>query len=115
MLPSVTRSGRNAIVVTVSNLSPAHCAAVGRNVPGAAFADSAVCSAIGLTSFGTTARPSRTSATATATIASCHHRERACRAAPAILVAVAGTVGCALAGDAEAFGAWSGAVFDGGS
>jgi hypothetical protein len=52
MLPSVTCSGRKAIVATVCNLRNAHCAAVGRNVTGGGFVVSEACSAIGLTSFG---------------------------------------------------------------
>jgi hypothetical protein len=75
MLPSVTYSGRKAIVATVCNLRNAHCAAVGRNVTGGGFVVSEACSAIGLTSFGTTARPSKTSTTTPARIATCHHHE----------------------------------------
>ena len=84
ILPSVTCSGRKLTSRTGSILNPAHCAAVGRNVPGAAFVASAGCSATGLTIFGTMARPSKTSAAAMTTIASCHHSEEERRGGGAI-------------------------------
>src|ERR1700757_1547019 len=103
ILPTVTCSGRKLTRRTGSILKPAHCASVGRNVPGGALVASMDSLAIGLTSFGTMTKQSTTSTADTATIASCRHREKERRGGAVVRSAIpAGKAGPVVAGPVEA-------------